>query len=378
MNIGFDVSQTGSAKAGCGFYADNLIKNLATVDKTNRYLLYPTFGNAYWDNHYSQTVRIKQKNFQRGLRHRTHRQAKHFWEHLNDSNKRQLGEVDIIHTNNFFCPPPLRSVKMVYTLYDLSFLQYPQYSTEANRLVCFEGVFKASVFADHIIAISENTKNHFLNMFPHFNANHISVAYPASRFATSKQIIAQPKRLTNLVSKHFWLNLGTIEPRKNQLGLLHAYAKLRKKMPDTVPLVLAGGRGWLMDSFEQAIADLELQHHVVRLGYVTETELLWLYQHCFCLVYPSFFEGFGLPVLEAMTVGAPVITSNSSSIPEITGPETMLIDPGNSDSITDAMFTLAQNSVLYHKLKQLSLRQANKFSWRTSAEWVLHVYNTLV
>lgn len=377
MKIGFDVSQTGSSKAGCGFFADGLIRNLSLIDKYNEYLLYPTFGNHFWDNHYNNIVKIEQKNVSYGLTHSNFNAAKEFWQNFTSNDAKDLGPINILHSNNFFCPPSLDNIKIVYTLYDLSFLEFPEYTTEENRLACFRGVFNASINADHIIAISHHTRSHFLSTFVHYPSDCISVCYPASRFNFNETIASQP-RLSTLASGKFWLNVGTLEPRKNQKLLLKAYATLPKNIISEMPLVFAGGHGWMLEDFESLINELNLQDHVILLGYSTEEELAWLYQNCFCLVYPSFFEGFGLPVLEAMSAGSVVISSEVSSLPEIVGEAGILIDPNNLDDLVSAMYRLFSDNNFYQQLKKMSLIEAKKFSWEQTAKNVLTVYNAVI
>ena len=256
---------------------------------------------------------------------RTFEAAKLFWNHPPEDFETILGNPDIIHANNFYCPRGLRNARLVYTLYDLSFLAHPEWTTEQNRTTCFQGVFNASLYADLIISISHFSRNHFLEVFPHYPADRIVVVYPASRFAPSAAV-TMPKDLSFLQTP-FWLSVGTLEPRKNHEKLIRAYSLLKAKHGQTFPLVLAGARGWLMQDFEKELDSLNLQNDIIILGYIDDPTLQWLYQNCFAFVYPSLFEGFGLPVLEAMSLGAAVLTSNFSSLPEIVGEAAILIDP---------------------------------------------------
>jgi glycosyltransferase involved in cell wall biosynthesis len=378
MKIGFDVSQTGKLKAGCGYFADGLIRSLAEIDSHNHYILYPTFGDLYWDPRWSSGVcRVHRPSFHRGTGHRTFAEAKLFWRHPPGDLERHLGDPDVIHSNNFFCPRPAKKARLVYTLYDLSFLVHPEWTTEANRIGCFNGVFEASIHADHIIAISQFTRNHFLRVFPHYPAERITVIYPASRYTRTYDLL-RPRRLPPLVPQRYWLSVGVLEPRKNHLGLLRAYALLRKEREDNLPLVLAGGRGWLMDDIPKILADLGLRQDVIVLGYVDDGTLQWLYQNCFAFAYPSFFEGFGLPVLEAMTLGAPVIASQTTSIPEIVGEAGILIDPRSEESLARAMRALSDSESMRQSLKEKSTREAGRFSWKKSAEEVLECYREAI
>ena len=153
MRIGFDVSQTGKAKAGCGYFAESLIRHLAQIDQYNEYILYPTFGDSYFDSSISFVCKINQNNFRNGLRYFLSHHARDFWRNPPINYETPLGEPEIIHANNFFCPVRLYNARLIYTLYDLSFMEFPEWTTEQNRTACFNGVFNASRYADFIVAI---------------------------------------------------------------------------------------------------------------------------------------------------------------------------------------------------------------------------------
>ncbi len=375
MRIGFDISQTGVNKAGCGFFAENLITHLAIHDSQNEYILYPTFGDHFWDNEYATTCQIQGPNFTSGLSHTNIHEAKQFWKSPINKVEEQLGNIDILHANNFFCPPKLENTKIIYTLYDLSFIEHPECTTEHNRIACFDGIFKASLNADLIIAISHYTREHFLKIFPHFPESRIVVVHPACRFVQTK-LLERPQKYNYLFPEKFWLNVGTLEPRKNILRLLTAYAKLRKIDPNTLPLVFAGQRGWLNDDLDKLILNLGLEKHVHILGYTENDDLQWLYKNCFGFVYPSLFEGFGLPILEAMTFGAPVISSNVSSIPEVVGNAGILINPLDEVEIFEAMLKLSNDENCRTQFKNLSLDQCKLFSWDQTAKNILKIYQS--
>jgi glycosyltransferase involved in cell wall biosynthesis len=378
MKIGFDVSQAGRLKAGCGYYADSLIRNLAEIDSQNQYILYPTFGDVYWDPDWARVAcRIHRANFQSGTGHRTYEEAKRFWRHPPEDFEQHLGNPDLIHSNNFFCPRFLRKARVVYTLYDLSFLVHPDMTTEQNRTECFRGVFDASLYADQIIAISHFTRDHFLRVFPHYSPERITVIHPASRYSVN-QALPRPGCLSSIVPQQYWLNVGVLEPRKNHLGLLKAYALLKKEKTSHLPLVLAGGHGWLMDDFIRALDGLGLRQDVILLGHVDDVTLQWLYQNCFAFVFPSFFEGFGLPVVEAMTLGAPVIASQVASIPEIVGDAGLLIDPHSEGSIMKAMRELSECEPIRRDLRERSLAGAARFSWKTAAAELMKCYEAVI
>src|SRR5688572_12963145 len=314
MRIGFDVSQTGPRKAGCGFYAEGLLHALTECDRKNEYILYPTFGDHFFDPDMDPKDLGFKGNTRIGPDHRSHAAAKAFWSTARAELETELGDPDVIHANNFFAPHGLSRARLIFTLYDLSFLDNCSWTTESNRVGCFEGVFRASIAADWMIAISHYTKDRFTANFPHYPRNRISVIYPASRFVDDFPAEKPPK--LRLERRKFWLCVGTLEPRKNYPTILAAYAELRKSVSSTYPLIVAGGPGW-MNSAESEVEKLGLRDSVTFLGYVPDRQLCWLYRNATCLVYPSLYEGFGMPVLEAMGCGTPAIAARGSAFPEM-------------------------------------------------------------
>jgi len=377
MRIGFDVSQTGRLKAGCGYFADSLIRHLAEIDAENEYLLYPTFGDFYWDPDWPTGIcGINRPNFRCWHGHKSLEEARQLWSEPTEDLEAQMGNVQVLHSNNFFCPTTLRNTRLIYTLYDLGFVEHPEWTTEENRIGCFTGVFNASLYADYIVAISEYSRQNFLQTFPHYPSDRIIVVYPASRF-TGISSLDRPEEITDLQPGRYWLSVCTLEPRKNQRRLVKAYARLKAELSQTLPLVLAGGQGWMMEDFKDFINGLGLGENVILLGYVNETTLQWLYQNCFAFLYPSLFEGFGLPVLEAMSLGALVICSNATSLPEIVDEAGVLVNP-EEDPFLEAMVKLFKGEICRTDLKAKALKRANDFSWAAAAQKVLEIYREAI
>jgi glycosyltransferase involved in cell wall biosynthesis len=200
------------------------------------------------------------------------------------------------------------------------------------------------------------------------------VVYPCSRFADSNAKGQRPKALKNITAGNFWLNVGTIEPRKNQRILIEAYSRYLTLGGTPYPLVMVGGEGWLMEDFHKYIEKIGIANHVVMTGYVSDTELIWLYRNCYANLYPSLFEGFGLPVLEGMQFGAATLASHSSSIPEVAGNAANLLDPENADAWTQAMLHLSLYPEERLKMCDASCKQAANFDWKKSAASLLQLY----
>jgi glycosyltransferase involved in cell wall biosynthesis len=378
MKIGFDISQTGKDKAGCGYFADSLIRALTGVDQENEYLLYPHFGTSFWDPAAKKSTRnIEAANVSRIIVGHDFHESRGFWEHLPEDGEVTLGNPDIIHANNFSCPQGIRHARLVYTLYDLAFLVHPEYTSEINRWNCFAGVFNASCHADFIVAISDYSRRSFLETFPHYPAERIRTVHLGSRFGAGSGYDSGTA-IPGLVPEQFWLAVGTLEPRKNVRRLLRAYAMFHRRNGTALPLVLAGGKGWLEDDLEEFIGSLGIRENVRLLGYVSDAELVWLYRNCFAFLYPSLFEGFGLPVLEALSLGAAVITSNTTSLPEVAGDAAWYVDPLQEGEMVQAMAGLASDGLRRKELKARAPLQARRFSWEGCAAEVLEVYAEVV
>lgn len=378
IRIGFDISQTGRQKTGCGFFAFSAIQHLAKIDTRNAYILYPTFGDTYWDPDWAtQTVRITQPNFKIAKGQSSFLEAKTLWNDASADIEAELGHPDIIHSNNFFCPTGLRYAKLVYTFYDFNFLEHPEWAAAKQWAACFDGSFNAGIHADFIIAISEASRRHFLRIFPHYPEKKTAVIYPASRFRLTPGL-KQPESLTLLRPGQFWLNVGTLELKKNQVRLIRAYAWLKHYLGDALPLVLAGRNGGDLQNIQKLLQDLRLENDVILLNYVSDTDLPWLYQNCFAFVFPSLFEGFGLPLLEAMTLGAPVISSRNSCIPEIAGDAALLVNASRDEEITEAMLCLALGEVKREVLRDNGFRRARDFCWEKTAREILDCYGRVL
>ena len=372
MHIGFDVSQTGSGKAGCGYFAHALVDAMLEIAPEHRYSLFPSFGNFYFDASMPVLNPYSGKDVHYGPRHLLRETAGSFW--TGPDVEKSLGKPDIVHANNFWCPTQFVSSRLIYTFYDMGFMVEPAWTTEANRVGCAEGVFRSSIVADWIVAISEASRNHYLGTFPHFPEDRIRVIYPCSRFSDPSTQGRRPKALDGIPVEGFWLNVGTIEPRKNQRRLAEAYARYLALGGIPLPLVLAGGKGWLMEDFQQHLKALKIEAEVVMTGYVSDEELIWLYRNCYANLYPSLFEGFGLPVLEGMQFGAPTLASNTTSLPEVAGDAALLLPPEDTEGWARTMLRLADSSKERDLLGEAAKKQAARFDWKRSATDLLHLY----
>ena len=208
-----------------------------------------------------------------------------------------------------------------------------------------------------------------------WNSNSKNYKIDVDNIIFNSCIITSPETDVPDIKSKFWLSVGTIEPRKNQLRLIEAYAKYLKLGGVPYPLVFAGGKGWLMEGFEKKIRDLGIDSNVILAGYTSDEELIWLYRNCFANLYPSFFEGFGLPVLEGMQFGAVTLTSKTSSLPEVAGNSALLLNPYDVDEWANEMLKLSINDSQRMFLKAASIDQAEKFNWKNSASQLIELYD---
>lgn len=370
MHIGLDISQTGTHKAGCGYFAYAMTEAMLAMAKGIQFTLYPNFGDFYFDKNMPKKNPFTQGMY--GPHYDTHHEVEQFWNAPDLQQK--LNFPDIIHANNFWCPVQLTQTRLIYTFYDMGFVINPEWTTEANRVGCYEGVFRASVVADWIVAISKASRDHFLSVFPTFPEERVRVIYPCSRFKDSDSLGVRPPSLHGIHEGKFWLSVGTIEPRKNQRRLAESYARYLALGGEPMPLVFAGGYGWLMDDFQLHLKTLGIEQNVILTGYVSDDELIWLYRASYANIYPSLFEGFGLPVLEGMQFGAATITSNCSSIPEVSGQAAWLLDPLDTEAWAQALLKLSKDKEIRDRMKERSTHQAKSFQWESSARALLNLY----
>lgn len=365
MRIGYDISQTGENKAGCGFFADQLIRAIANVDNQNQYILYPWFYD-YKSPDYKKTTFISKKNFES-------RRIRDF----DNINQDTIGNIDVIHSNNFRYPWNINAKKIV-TIYDVGFLDYPEYTTEANRLICYRGTFDSMLNADKIISISNYSKERLLHFFPFTDEKKISVVYLGNRDTlTKEEDDKNVLRKYGIDENQYFLSVGTVEPRKNYRNLLKAYAEYKKASSSYKKLCIAGAFGWLEEDFMDEIKQLGLKEDVIVTGYVSERELSNLYRYCFSFAYISWYEGFGLPILEAMNFKKPVIASNVTSIPEVTLDKAILVNPQDINEIAEAMYQLEKSTQLFNHLSIDGYNRAKFFTWEKTAREVIEIYGDI-
>lgn len=291
----------------------------------------------------------------------------------------QVGQHDLYHELNYV--PYAFSGKTVTTICDLSCLVYPEYHP-AKRVAWFKSFIKRMANSDHIITISQHSKSEIVK-YMGVAEEKVAVTYLASSSTF------HPIEITGLGKVHlqsrfnlslpYFLTVGTVEPRKNMLRLLQAYSIFKKKYSDTdIDLAIVGCNGWLNKEIYQYARAHKLESCVKFLGYVSEDDLRLLYNHSHAFVYPSLYEGFGLPPLEAMCCGAPVICSDSSSLPEVVGDAGMLVDTTDVEAIAHALEVSTCDSQLMKRLAVKGRERSAMFSWTNCAKETVNVYEKLL
>ena len=285
-----------------------------------------------------------------------------------------LGGVDVYHATNFFLPPT-RTARRVLSIYDLSFLAVPELCSPKIVGPFSKGVRRFAAEADAILACSEATKSDIVTRLE-VPPDKVAVTPgavdegfgPMDRDA-ARAYVAERYGLDT----PFILFVGTLEPRKNVPGLLRAFGRLAGDLPHK--LVLVGPVGWNTGAIFETLESLDLGDRIVRIGYVaSHGELPAFYSAADVFVFPTFYEGFGLPVLEALTCGCPVVTSENSSVPEATGGAAVYADPNESESIAAGIRQVLEDRALRESLVVRGLEHARRFSWDTCADLTLAVY----
>lgn len=366
MHIGIDCRLPTYQMGGISQYTIHLVQALGKLvadetftifhsRKENRTFLPP--GNE----------RFARRDLWTPCHHRYERQALalELWPH----------RLDVYHSPDFI-PPVAGANHRIITVHDLTFLFYPDFLTAESRRYYSEQIEWAVAAADHILADSEATRQDLINVLGvqppkvttvHLAANPVyTIDYPVEAVNRTVEEYG--------VGRSFILFVGTLEPRKNLVTLLRAYHQLRRSTDITVPLVLVGGKGWIYDEIFQTIDSLSLTDHVIHLSGVPDEKLAQLYRAAGVLAIPSHYEGFGLPALEAMHGGCPVIASNRGSLPEVVGEAAVSLEPDDVDAWADALARVLSSPDLAERMWLAGLEQAAHFTWERTAAATLDIY----
>ncbi len=372
MPIYLDVSAAVHAKGGIGRYAASLAQALIS--------LYPERFALF----YNQTKGARPPAGLEGVPARTIKAGYKPWRmmvwvgHLVGAGfDRLVPEAELFHATEHLLPP-LRRVPTVLTVHDMIFRLFPQYQKRLNYWYLNMTMPLYCRRAEAIITVSECSKRDIVRAYG-LDAAKVTVIYEAASpgFVPLPHAVVEEARLRLGLPDRFLLHVGTIEPRKNLIGLIEALQRLRDQEL-TIPLVVVGGRGWLYDEFFRRLEALPIRDSVHFLGYVSDDDLPLVYNAATALIMPSVYEGFGLPVLEAMACGAPVLCSGVSSLPEIAGAAACYFDPGNDEEMAAAIRTVWLDAELREEMRKKGLDRAKEFSWKRAAQETMSLYTDLL
>jgi glycosyltransferase involved in cell wall biosynthesis len=371
LKIGIDYTAALKQSGGIGRYTRGLLTTVAQLDRQNQYTLMltpdaPREGLQSFQAHPNFDYKVYPLP-ERWLTigwHRFYLPVPVEW---------FSGPVDLFHSPNFILPPTRRA-KTLLTVHDLSFIRHPQGAVARLRRWLEKVVPRSLARADHILADSHSTKQDLIEIFK-VEADRVTVvgAGVEARF----QPISDPVVLDRVQKRYrlpakFVLSLGTLEPRKNYTGLIQAFSQ--SPVRETHHLVIAGGKGWLYDDIFAAAEASPASDRIQFAGFVADDDLPALYNLADIFAYPSYYEGFGIPVIEAMACGAPVVCADNSCLPEVAGRSALQVNAADTPALADALYRLTVDDVLRENAIQEGFRQAQKFSWPAAAKRLLAVY----
>ncbi len=367
IRIAIDAHTVGAKLGGNESYAVNLIEALAQIDSTNNYTIYVTTNEARdrfsnrWPNFkvrstlpHTPLIRIP----------------------LTLSAELRKHPVDLLHVQ--FTAPPFCPCPFVVSIHDLSFEHVPQTFKRRSRTQLRLTVRHSARRAARILSLSEHTRSDIIATYgiEPDRIDAIPLAAPDHFCTVNDKRELQRVRHNYGIEGDYILSVGSIQPRKNLARLIKAYAQLRGDYSaDKLPkLVLVGKCAWLYDETLRALDQAGVKDSVILTGYVPESDLPALYSSALCFVYPSYFEGFGLPPLEAMKCGTPVVVGNRTSLPEVVGDAGLTVDPFDVDAIAGAIRRLLNDSTLRAELSQKGAERASTFTWQETARQTLQIY----
>jgi glycosyltransferase involved in cell wall biosynthesis len=367
VRVAIEIQSLLRRKTGVAYALEGLIEALAALDAPDEF-------TAFYFSRRSVGLPFTHERFrERRIGFPPGRALSWLWKHLGSpAVDRYLNGPDVVHFPDFVARPARRA-KVVITVHDLSFVRLPETVEPKNRAFLERHVPRSIERADAVIAVSDFTRREIEDVYPSARGK-VHVVHHGVRPALQPRAGDVEAELPPL-PKRFVLAVGTLEPRKNLGALLDAMRVVRSDAASSdVALVVVGGRGWLSDQLEQRLALEQTNGRVVRLGYVSDAALSALYRTAAVFAFPTLYEGFGLPVLEAMAAGLPVVCSNVASLPEVVGEAAFLIDELLAEPLAHALQRVLGDQALAADLRRRGLERAAAFTWNQAARRTLDVY----
>ena len=369
--IALELQPCVKQRSGIGVYTYELAKRLKNDENLN---FYGTVFNFLGRNDISGDLTdisfniLTNRLMPYGIYRRT-------WNYIPCPYNRMFNKnAQIYHFFNYIVPPNIKG-KVITTIHDIAYLLYPETMDPKNLKRINDGIDYSIQRSDMIIAVSEYTKKMILEKY-NIPDNKVEVVY--NSFSVSDKYTEYPDLKDKYsIDNPYILYVGNLEPRKNIPRLIKAFSKLKKENKISHSLVIVGQKSWLFDEIFKTLEDEGISDQVLFTGFVDNMDKTSFYRHADLFIYPSLYEGFGIPILEAMAMGTPVVCSDSSSMPEVGGDAAFYIDPLDIESIANGIETVLGNEDLKKSMIEKGYEQIKKFSWDESAEKLKTLYKTI-
>lgn len=379
MRIGIDYTAAVWQGAGIGRYTRELIRAAINQNRNYEYRLFFAAGGLDQQSHYVQDFKQvcrEHANVRAVPIPLTPRRMTQFWQRLRAPFPIEVftGRLDLLYSPDFVLVPT-RAPKIL-TVHDLSFWVYPQFAAQGMVRYLSDAVPRSVRRADLVLADSQATKRDMINMMD-VDPERILVVYPGVtedfRLLTPEECLPVQQKF-NLPQK-FLVFVGTLSPRKNVVRLLEAFHMLTQKSEHAnLHLVLVGQKGWLSDDIFTTIARLNIAQRVLWLNNIDDNDLPAVYNLACVSVYPSLYEGFGIPPLEAMACGTPVVTADNSSLPEAVGDAALMVTAEDVEALASSILQLLTHKDQWTRLRDAGLERARQFTWERAALQLIDCY----
>jgi len=365
MKIGIDARPLSYQLTGIGYYLKHLLDEIQQIDRENSYYLFSNRKINYRINRPSSWHKVEGNIYRKLL--------STAWFQANVPLLALKNKIDLFWGTRHHLPLLLpQKIKTVLTICDLVHCRYPKTMALPNLMIERLLMQRSLIQSNAVISISHATTSDIYRFYRP-PKNKITVIHPGTPLFPETETNELDKQFLSVLPENFFLAVGTIEPRKNFFRLLRAF-ELFFATNKNICLVIAGDKGWKNGALKKWIAARKINSKILFTGYINRNQLKFLYKKALCLVFPSIYEGFGFPILEAMSCGTSVITSNVSSMPEVAGNAAILIDPYNISEIRNAMNTIASDRKIRKRLINIGAERLKHFSWINSAQKTIKLF----